>query len=47
MRSHLGLYGTWHRYRLGEPWRRPEHQATLVLEVEIGSTSASTQRRWT
>lgn len=34
MRSHLGLYGTWHRYRLGEPWRRPEHQATLVLEVE-------------
>jgi endonuclease-8 len=34
LRSHLGLYGSWHRYRLGEPWRKPERQAALVLELE-------------
>ncbi|MGE5154312.1 MAG: DNA-formamidopyrimidine glycosylase family protein, partial [Bdellovibrio bacteriovorus] len=34
LRSHLGLYGSWHRYRPGEPWRKPERQAALVLEVE-------------
>lgn len=34
LRSHLGLYGSWHRYRPLEPWQRPERQAALVLEVE-------------
>lgn len=34
LRSHLGLYGSWHRYRRHEPWQKPERQAVLVLEVE-------------
>ncbi len=33
LRTHLGLHGTWHRYRTGEPWRRPAARAVLVLEV--------------
>ncbi len=33
VRSHLGLSGTWHRYRPGEPWQRPAHRAGLVLET--------------
>lgn len=32
-RIHLGLYGTWHRYRYGEPWGKPAHRATLVLAL--------------
>jgi endonuclease-8 len=31
IRSHLGMYGSWHRYRPDEPWRKPRHRATLVL----------------
>lgn len=31
LRSHLGLYGTWHRYRPGESWQKPHWQASLVL----------------
>lgn len=34
LRSHLGLYGSWHRYRPQEPRQRPGRQATLVLELE-------------
>ena len=34
LRSHLGLYGSWHRYRQSEPWSRPERQADLVLETD-------------
>lgn len=33
LRGHLRMYGTWHVYRPGEPWRRSEQQARLVLEV--------------
>ena len=33
LRSHLGLYGTWHRYRPGEPWLKPARQASLVLRT--------------
>jgi endonuclease-8 len=33
LRSHLGMYGSWHRYARGEPWRRPVRQAGLVLET--------------
>lgn len=33
LRSHLGLYGSWHRYRPHERWLKPESQATLVLGV--------------
>ena len=32
-RIHLGLYGSWHRYRPGEPWGKPERRATLVLAL--------------
>lgn len=31
MRSHLGLYGAWHRYAPAEPWRKPEARASLAL----------------
>lgn len=34
LRGHLRMYGTWHIYRAGEPWRRSEQQARLVLEVD-------------
>jgi len=34
LRSHLGLYGAWHHYGRAEPWQKPRHQASLVLEVE-------------
>lgn len=33
LRTHLRMTGTWHRYRPGERWRRPESRARLVLEV--------------
>lgn len=33
LRGHLRMYGTWHVYRPGEPWARPEREARLVLEV--------------
>jgi endonuclease VIII len=33
LRTHLGLHGSWHRYRPGETWRRPVSRASLVLEV--------------
>lgn len=31
LRSHLGMYGSWHRYAPGERWRKPERQASLAL----------------
>lgn len=34
LRGHLRMYGTWHVYKPGEPWTKPEHQARLVLEVD-------------
>ncbi|ESQ13794.1 MAG TPA: endonuclease VIII [Chromatiaceae bacterium] len=34
LRSHLGLYGSWHRYRRGEPWRKPAKQMSIVIETE-------------
>ncbi|GBD22508.1 Endonuclease 8 [bacterium HR29] len=33
LRSHLRMYGTWHVYRPGQPWRRPPERARLVLET--------------
>src|SRR5215212_8590193 len=33
LRTHLRMNGSWHRYRPGEPWRRPEGRARLVIEV--------------
>jgi endonuclease-8 len=33
VRTHLKMNGSWHRYRPGEPWRRPGARARLVIEV--------------
>jgi endonuclease VIII len=32
IRTHLRMNGSWHRYRPGEPWRRPVARARLVIE---------------
>ena len=34
LRSHLRMSGSWHRYRPGEPWRRPMRQASAILETD-------------
>ena len=34
LRTHLGMYGTWHRYREDEPWRKPRRQASLELATD-------------
>ncbi len=34
LRSHLGMYGSWHRYAHEEPWRKPRRQASMVLSTE-------------
>lgn len=34
LRSHLGLYGSWHSYGLRETWRKPEHRASLILSTD-------------
>jgi endonuclease VIII len=31
LHSHMRMTGSWHVYPAGEPWRRPERQARLVL----------------
>lgn len=33
VRVHLGMHGSWHRYRQGERWRRPRSSARVVLET--------------
>lgn len=33
LRGHLRMFGKWHVYRPGEPWRLGEWQARLVLET--------------
>lgn len=33
LRTHLRMRGAWHRYRPGEPWKRPGSQASAVLET--------------
>jgi endonuclease VIII len=30
--SHMGMTGSWHIYRPGEPWQKPAHRAALSLE---------------
>jgi endonuclease-8 len=34
LRSHLGMYGTWHRYRPGEEWKKPAFQASILIVTE-------------
>jgi len=31
LHTHLRMSGSWHVHSVGDPWRRPEHQARLVL----------------
>jgi len=33
LRTHLGMFGTWHQYARGVAWGKPEHQAWAVLEL--------------
>lgn len=33
LRSHLGMWGSWHRYTIGEPWKKPAAQARIMLTV--------------
>ena len=33
LRSHLGMYGAWHRYRPDSDWRRPRRQASIVVDL--------------
>ena len=33
VRSHLGMHGSWHRYPLGAPWRKPRSRASVVITV--------------
>lgn len=32
--SHLRMTGSWHIYRPGEPWQKPERRARAVIETE-------------
>jgi endonuclease-8 len=34
LHSHMRMSGSWHLYRTGERWRRGEHLARAVIEVE-------------
>lgn len=34
LRVHLGMHGSWHRYSVGEAWRRPKSQALVVFETK-------------
>src|ERR1700686_4707945 len=34
LHSHMRMTGSWHVYRPGEPWRRPEHYARAVLDFD-------------
>jgi endonuclease VIII len=33
LHTHLGLHGSWHRYRPGEAWRRPRARAAAILQT--------------
>ena len=33
LRVHLGMHGTWHRYSIGERWKRARGRASVVLRV--------------
>ena len=33
LRSHLGMWGSWHAYAPGEAWRRPAARAGIVLDT--------------
>lgn len=34
LRVHLGMRGSWHRYKPGAPWKRSKNTAAVVLETD-------------
>src|SRR4029079_19589358 len=40
VRTHLGMHGSWHRYRPGERWRPPPARASIRFEAP-GTVAAS------
>ncbi|MCU1424094.1 MAG: glycosylase, partial [Microbacteriaceae bacterium] len=34
LHTHLKMEGSWHLYRPGTPWRRPAHQARVILTTD-------------
>jgi endonuclease-8 len=33
LRSHLGMWGSWHVYAPGEPWQKPRRQGSILLDI--------------
>jgi len=33
LRSHLGMWGSWHGYAPGEPWQKPRRQGSIILDT--------------
>ena len=33
LRSHLGMWGSWHGYAPGERWQRPRRRAAIVIDI--------------
>jgi endonuclease-8 len=33
LRSHLGMWGSWHVYAPGEPWQKPRRQGCILLDT--------------
>ena len=33
LRSHLGMWGSWHVYAPAEPWQKPRRQGSIVLDT--------------
>ena len=34
IRVHLGMHGSWHRYKPGQAWKRPKSSAAVILKTE-------------
>ena len=34
LRSHLGMYGSWHSYAPAEPWQKPVRRAAIILDTQ-------------
>ena len=39
LHTHMQMQGAWHVYRAGQPWRRPEHRARVIVEIDDGTTA--------
>ena len=33
LRSHLGMWGSWHSYAPDEAWQKPRHRASILLDI--------------